>query len=428
MDKNTNHLAARSLQSGPSITIEINERMQKLKQTGKEIYNLTLGQLPFRPESQFIQSLQQQLSFLHSYQYAPIQGVGDLREKFFLQWQKSRFFDQQLKDHVEEFDNLETIIGHGSKNILFNLLGVLINPGDEVILFSPYWVSFPEMIRFWGGIPKIVTCFQHDHFSPDLDHFEKIITSKTKAVILNSPNNPTGVHYSVNWMKQFSEILLKYNDLVIVSDEVYEQLFYYDPAPYYFYQNHIELLKRTYVVNGISKSLAATGLRIGTGIGPRIGIRAMTKLQGHSTSGANSLVQHALLNYNFVTLKPYLKEIHLNLRKCSEILKETLRANDLSTCWYQTTSAFYFMLDFRGTPVFKKKMFLLQKTIHDQVELSKTDLSQELCEELLEKFSVAIIPGSNFGLINSARLSYALDPTLFAKACERLCLFLNARE
>jgi len=412
-----NHLSQRSSNSGPSITLEINERVQKIKSAGKEIFNLTLGQLPFRPESNFIQSMQQQLNFLHSYQYAPIQGVVELRHKFFDQWVKWRFTDQQRLEFTKELAGLDTIIGHGSKNVLFNLFGVLINPDDEVVLFSPYWVSFPEMIKFWGGIPKIVPCFQHDNFSPDLEHFEKIITDKTRLVVLNSPNNPTGVHYSASWMKMFADILLRFPNLIIISDEVYDQLYYYDPAPFYFYQEKPELMKRTYIVNGISKSCAATGLRVGTGIGPKLGIEAMTKLQGQSTSGANSLVQHALLNYDFIMLKPYLKEIYLNLRKCSEILKESLRSNDLSTCWYQTTSAFYFMLDFRGTPIFKKRKDFSQEK----------DYSQELCEELLDKYSVALIPGTNFGLINSARLSYALDSELFAKACERLCLFLNGK-
>jgi aspartate aminotransferase len=410
-------LSKRILKAKGSITLEINEKIQAYKKQGRDIFNLTAGQLPFRPEANFIQSLQGQLSFLSSYQYSSVQGLADLQEKNLERFLESRF-PSWSKNEKDEFSVKQSIlISHGSKHSLHNAFASILNEGDEVILFAPYWVSFPEMITFWGGIPRIVECHHFDGFSPDLEHLKEVLEQNTiKAIVINSPNNPTGVHYSEVWMKQFAEIVSAYPEIVLISDEIYEQLYYYDPAPTYFYQYESKLLERTIVINGISKSLAATGLRIGTAIGPKVIIDAMTKLQSQSTSGANSLVQNALNDYDDRQLRPYLQEIRLQLRRNAEILKDILREYDLATCWYQTTSAYYYIIDFMRTPYFKKRFAQASR---------QEDKAKDICERLLEEQNVAIIPGTNFGAPNCARLSFTLDPELFEQACKRIALFLK---
>lgn len=405
-------LSKRTQLALPSVTLQINENMIALQKEGKDIFNLTSGQLPFRPESNFILSLQHQLNFLASYQYSPVQGLFELREKL-----KNDWYEQKLVSFNVPKPATEMIISHGSKHALFNLFATIINPGDEVVLFSPYWVSFPEMVSFWQGIPKVVECYHHDAFTPNLDHLRTSINDKTKAIIVNSPNNPTGVHYSAQWMQDFATIMNDFPNVLIISDEVYDQLYYYDPAPTFFYQYQPNLLQQTVIVNGISKCLASTGLRLGTALGPAAIIKEMSKLQGNSTSGANSLVQFALLEYEFKNYKNYLQEIRLNLRKSAEILKDSFRQFQLSTCWYQTTSAFYFMLDFTRTPYFK---------IH-YAGKPAGDYSQEICKKMLQTASVGVVPGTNFGIQNSARISFTLDPDHFAKACYQLCHFLQAK-
>lgn len=411
------YLSTRAKKSIGSVTLEINEKIQLYKKHGKDIYNLTAGQLPFRPESNFIQSLQGQLSFLSSYQYSSVKGLPELQEKFLSQFLNSRFSNWS-KVEIENFLSSHSIlISNGSKHSLHNLFATVINPGDEIVLFSPYWVSFPEMITFWGGVPRIVDCHHYDSFLPDLEQLKEVLeSSKIKVIVLNSPNNPTGVHYSEAWMKQFAQIIKNYPNILIVCDEIYEQLYYYDPAPTYFYQYQPELLNRTIIINGISKSLAATGLRIGTAIGPNEIIDVMVKLQSQSTSGANSLIQNALRDYDERHLRPYLQEIRLQLRKNAEILKEVLREFDLSTCWYQTTSAYYYIIDFMRTPYFKKRYPNLTRN---------DDVAQEICNELLDKIEVAVVPGTNFGAANCARLSFTLDPELFTQACKRVAKFLK---
>lgn len=409
-------LSERALSAVGSVTLAINEKIHELKKQGGDIYNLTAGQLPFRPEAHFIQSLQSQLSFLSSYQYAPVQGISNYLDKCMGQFIHSRF-PHWNKVEIDQYQKESgVVVSHGSKHSLFNLFASILNTGDEVIIFSPYWVSFPEMIKFWGASPKIINCHHYDNFIPDLDQFsEAIATSKIKAIIINSPNNPTGVHYSEAWMKKFAQIVKKYPDVLLISDEIYEQIYYFDPAPTYFYQYDRDLLSRTVIINGISKKLAATGLRIGYAIGPNDLIDVMTRLQSQSTSGASSLVQNALEYYDERNLTVYLKEIRLQLRRNAEILKDILRDYDLSTCWYQTTSAYYYIVDFMRTPYFKNKY-----PTHSRDQ----DIAEEICHELLVQESVALVPGSNFGAPNCARLSFTLDPELFAIACKKIAKFL----
>lgn len=412
-----NFLSDRVLNSVGSITLAMNEKILELKRQGKDIFNLTAGQLPFRPEANFIQSLQGQLSFLSSYQYAPVQGVVEFQDKCREQFLNSRFSSWSKLESEKFANKLAVLISNGSKHSLFNLFASVLNTGDEVVIFSPYWVSFPEIVKFWGGIPRIVDCHHYDSFSPDLEQLKEVLAnSKIKAIIINSPNNPTGVHYSEVWMKQFAQLIKKYPDVLLVSDEIYEQLYYYDPAPTYFYQHDPELLSRTVIINGISKSLAATGLRIGSAIGPKELIHAMSRLQSQSTSAANSLIQNALKDYDDRQLRPYLQEIRLQLRKNAEILKDVLRDFDLATCWYQTTSAYYYIIDFMRTPYFKHKY-------PNQVRTN--DMAEEICSDLLEQESVALIPGTNFGAPNCARLSFTLDPELFELACKKVAKFLK---
>ena len=157
-----------------------------------------------------------------------------------------------------EFD---CIVGNGSKHVIYNILGAILNPGDEVILITPYWVSYPEMVKFWGGVPVVIDSHAFDGYTPDFDDIKKVIGQRTKAIIINSPNNPAGIHYSDQWMQKFATFMLDYPEIAIISDELYSEITYFDPAPTYFYQHETKLLERTFIVNGISKSFACSGVK-----------------------------------------------------------------------------------------------------------------------------------------------------------------------
>lgn len=390
-----------------SITLKLNAKAVKMAEEGKKVYNLTAGQLPFRPSSDFINLLRTELDFLKSYQYCPVSGVADLQSKVIEDFQKSR--------NAKLPENFGVVVSNGAKNSLFNVLSCLLNPSDEVVLLAPFWVSYPEMLKIVGAVPKVVSTGPFDAFVPCLKSLEQTITDKTKAIIINSPNNPAGIHYTDQWMKDFAELMKKYPHVQIISDEIYYELYYYDPAPTYFYHHAPELFERTIIIDGISKAMASTGLRIGYTIAPKELTSAMTKLQGQTNSGANSLVQRALLQFKYESLESFLTPVKAHLRDNAETLRTAFRDNNLDLSWYQSRSAFYYLLDFSQTPVFQK---------YKKEENDTTDYSFKICEDLLSDFGVAMVPGEAFGMPNTARMSLVLDRAAFKEATDLLFSYL----
>lgn len=408
-------LSKRALVVEDSITLKLNEIATKLTEEGQHIYNLTAGQLPFKPVPEFIEKIQNQLNFLKSYQYSPVPGFSSLREKVLNYIEKKR--DLDFKIILEEFGcKFDCIVNNGSKHTLYNVLGSIIDPGDEIILLAPYWVSYPHMIHFWGGVIKVVNSQPFDAYIPDVEDIKAAITDRTKAIIINSPNNPSGVHYSDEWMKDFAAMINEYPDVFIVSDEVYSELYYFDPKPTYFYQYDNSLLTRTIIVDGISKSFSCTGLRIGFCIASTDITNPVRKIQAQTTSGANSLIQRALIDFDFDQMDKFLQPIRNHLRRCAEILRETYRKYDLAKNWYQSLSAFYYVVDFSRTPVIEK------------YGSTEEDHSQQICEDLLHKYGIALVPISDFGIKNAARLSLVLSESPFEEAIDKLISFLANRD
>jgi aspartate aminotransferase len=401
-------LSKRSLEASDSITLKLNEVATRMSEDGQHVYNLTSGQLPFKPSQDFISKIESQLNFLKSYQYSPVPGYRALREKLTEYVEKKREIDFDALDI-----DLDCVINHGSKHTLYNVLGTLIDPGDEVILLAPYWVSYPHMVKFWGGEIKVVDSNPYDAFISYVEDIESQITDKTKAIIINSPNNPSGVHYSSDWMRDFAKMVEKYPDIVLISDEVYSELSYFDPKPTYFYQHNHDLLTRTVIVDGISKSLACTGLRLGFCIAPRELTTVVRKIQGQTTSGPNSLIQRAVIDFDFAHLESFLSPVREHLRRSAEILREKYREYGLSKCWYQSMSAFYYTVDFSRTPMFEEKY-----------GDTSVDHSQEICEFLLDEFGIALVPSTDFGIKNAARLSLVLSEAPFMEAVDKLIRFL----
>lgn len=404
-------LSSRVKAAQESVTLTVNDKINELSKSGKHIYNMTAGQLPFKPSSEFIKVIASQLNFLKSYQYSPIGGFVDLQKKFMKYIEDKR--EIKFEDEEVEF---EAIISNGSKHTLYNIFGAILNPGDEVILLTPYWVSYPEMIKFWGGVPQIVDTNAFDVFTPHFEEIRRKISNKTKAIIINSPNNPAGIHYTDEWMKNFAIFLEEYPELIVVSDELYSEISYFDPKPTYFYQHNPKLLKQTVIVDGISKSFACTGLRIGYCIADKKLTRAVAKIQSQTTSGPNSLIQKALLEFDFNLLDNFFDPVKIQLRECAQIVREAFRKANLSHCWYQTSSGFYYFIDFSRLPFFEK--------MKENSEEKDQDLSEQIVKDLLEKTGVALVPGSAFGYPNSARMSMTLEIAPFQEAVEKLVSYL----
>lgn len=392
-----------------SITMKLNEKAMQLTEEGKVIYNLSGGQLPIKPIGEFIEKIHHQLNFLKSYQYSPSAGFSALRKKLIKHFSDSRRLPLELCE-----EDTDVILSNGSKHSLYNALGAIIDPGDEVVLLAPYWVSYPEMVKFWGGIPTVVKSNVFDAFVPAIEDIRKAMTPRTKAIIVNSPNNPSGVHYSEAWMREFAAFLLDYPELVVISDEVYSDISYFDPKPSYFYQVDHSLLKRTIVVHAISKTLASTGLRLGWAIAPAAVVSAMARIQGQTTSGPNSLVQRALLDFDLQFLETFLTPVKNHIRQNAAVLREKFREASLGHCWYQSTSAFYFMIDFSRTPMFKRFE-----------NSNENDHSHEIADELLNDEGITVVPGSDFGIPNTARISLVIEEVPFQEAITKIVRYLN---
>jgi len=407
-------LSSRAKGIQESVTLRLNSKALELAENGKQVFNLTAGQLPFRPPLDFIESIRTELDFLKSYQYSPVSGFVDLRKKILLHIEESRGI--HFSNTGIEFD---CVISNGAKHSISNILGAMLNADDEVIIIAPYWISYPEMIKFYRGVPIIVQTSVYDVFTPSLNEIKKNISPRTKAIIINSPNNPAGIHYSEEWMEEFGKLMLDNPDINIISDEIYFDVNYYDPKPSYYYQKYPELLKRTIIVDGISKAFASTGLRIGYCVGPKDFCKGIENLQGQLTSSANSLIQRAMLNYNFGASSQFLNPVKSYLRDNVTIIRDKFKEAGLMKCWYQPTSAFYYMIDFTQTPVFEK----FQKSKQDN-----SDYSYQICEEVLNDFGVVIVPGTDFGLKNSARISLVLQKEAFSEALDRLIHYLTNKQ
>lgn len=391
-----------------SITMKLNEKALQISDEGKVVYNLSGGQLPIKPLTEFIEKINHQLNFLKSYQYSPSAGFPNLRKKLIKYFSESRGLSPEL------FENdWDAIVSNGSKHSIYNALGALIDPGDEVVLLAPYWVSYPEMVKFWGGIPTVVKSNVFDGFVPAVEDIRKVLTPRTKVIIVNSPNNPAGIHYSDSWMREFAELLKENPELVVISDEVYSDLCYFDPRPSYFYQVDNSLLSRTVIIHAISKTLASTGLRLGYAIAPAHVVGAMARIQGQTTSGPNSLIQRALIDFDLSQIPRFLEPVNLHIRQNASTLREKFRDANLGHCWYQSTSAFYFMIDFSRTPMFKR------------FDGEEGDHSHKIADELLEIEGVSVVPGSDFGIPNSARIALVIEEVPFQEAITKIVKYLN---
>jgi len=389
-----------------SVTLKINEKINTLRESGKKVYNLTSGQLNFRPPVDLIRCIEKELNFLKSFQYSPNKGFKELRRKFSNDFKSKRNITLSQATH-------SCIISSGSKFSLNLAIGALVQKAsDEVVLVAPYWGSYPEIVKIWGGKVKCVNSFAFNSYIPKIEDIRNVVGPNTRAIIINSPNNPVGIHYDQSWMKEFALFLKEHPNLYVISDEIYSDLCYYDPKPSYFYEFDNELLERTIVINGISKSLASTGLRIGYAIANKDIVQDMVSLQSQLASGPNSLIQNALINFDLTSTTDFLDTIKKSIRNCSSILRDAIVNNNMSHTWYQTGSGFYYFMDFTKFRFFSK------------YESSKKDYSEEICEEILEQTGVALVPGSYFGMANSARLSMTLEEASFKEAVDLLMVYL----
>ena len=355
----------------------------KMKREGKKVISFAAGEpdfdTPKNIKEEAIAAIKQ--GFTH---YTDNSGIIELKEAV---------IGKLKKDNKVEYKPAEIIISNGAKQCLFNALLTVCNPEDEVLLPTPYWVSYTEQIKFAQAVPIFINTYQEDAFKLSATQVEEKISSKTKLLILNSPNNPTGAVYEMEELKKIAQLLVKY-DIYCICDEIYEKLIYDEAEHFTIASLSNEVKAKTIIINGVSKSYAMTGWRIGYAAGPEDIISGMGKIQGHSTSNPNSIAQKAsveALNGRQETIEEMRREFDQRRKYMVEKLNQIKGVSCL-----KPSGAFY---------AFPNVSKILEKGV--KYNGKRIINSFDLADFILKEAEVALIPGSAFEAEGYLRLSYA---------------------
>ncbi len=385
-------LAARIEQVTPSLTLAITAKANAMKADGIDVCSFSAGEPDFdTPEH--IRAAAKQALDMGKTRYGPVAGEPQLRQAI---------ADKLQRDNGLCYGPQNIIVTNGGKQSLYELIQVLVEPGDEVIIPSPYWLSYPEMVKLAGGTPVILPTDASTGLRITAAQLRQAITPKTKLLVLNSPSNPTGMVYTRAEIEAIAEVVVE-ADIWVVSDEIYEKILY-DAAEHVSIGSlNPEIYSRTLVSNGFAKSYAMTGWRIGYLAGPQPLIKAVSALQGHSTSNVCTFAQYGAIAA-YEGPQACVQTMLTAFAERRTVMLNGLNAIPGLTC-PQPNGAFY--------------MF---------VNISKTGTtSLQFCEALLDDMQVAAIPGIAFGADDHVRLSYATDLDTIHKGLERLSSFVQSR-
>jgi aspartate aminotransferase len=380
-------LSHRAQQIKPSPIFQVAALAKQLKNEGKKIIDLSVGEPDFdTPEhikEACIKALRDGLT-----KYTPIDGLPELKKAIINKFKKDNNLEYSLK---------EVMASSGCKQTLFNAILALVNPGEEVLIPSPYWVSYPEMVVTAEGKPVSIPSTISNHFKITADQLEAAITSNTKLLILNSPSNPTGMMYTEKELKDFSEVLIKHPNIYILSDDIYEHILWSKESFRNILNVCPELKTRTIVCHGVSKTYAMTGFRIGFAAGPEEIIKAMTNIQSQSTSCPNSIAQYA----SYIALEgdqQCVKDMSTTYEKRHQFVYNNINQIPGFKCSF-ADGAFFCFVDVSEA--------ILQKKLSSDIEFATF---------LLNEAGIAVVPGSAFGVPNCIRISYATSDILLNEA------------
>ena len=375
----------------PSATVTINSLAKQLAAQGQDIINLSVGEPDFDTPDFIVKAAIEAINDGFT-KYTAVDGLPELKEAIAVKF---------LRDNQLEFATDQIIVSAGVKQALYNLCQVLLNPGDEVIIPAPYWVSYPAMAKLASGIPVIVQTDVQDGFKLTPDALAAALTPKTKILMLNSPSNPTGATYTLQELQALAEVLDEFPQVVVACDDIYEYILWGQDSFYNIIHASAKMKARTVVLNGVSKAYAMTGWRIGYAAGPKYLIQAMKKLQGQSTSCPNSIAQKAAIAGLLKGRSTYQPMID-TFKKRHDLMYQTLTAWSLVTL-LPSDGAFYLWVNVKQAIAY-----------HDQAD----DL--EFCALLLKKTGVAMVPGGAFGMAGFIRISCAASDQRLQEAILRL--------
>ncbi len=381
----------------PSPTIAVTQKARELRAAGKDVIGLGAGEPDFDTPDNVKNAAIKAIKSGDT-KYTAVDGTPALKKAIIAKFKR----ENKLSYSADQIT-----VGTGGKQVLYNAFMATLNKGDEVIIPAPFWVSYPDMVLLAGGKPKIVKCTEREGFKLIPSKLRKAITKKTKWVILNSPSNPTGAGYTKKEIEELAKVLIKNKKVHILSDDIYEHI-RYENFNFYTIAQNSKLKNRTLTMNGVSKSYAMTGWRIGYAAGPNDIIKAIGKIQSQSTSNPSSISQAAAveaLNGN----QGFIQKRSKAFRERRDFVVKSLNNIKGINC-LTPNGAFYVFPSCKGLLNKKTKL--------------KTDT--DFVQKLLEKSNVAVVQGSAFGLDGYFRISYATSMQNLKKAMKRIKSFCES--
>lgn len=384
----------------PSLTLEITDKARKMKAEGISVIGFGAGEPDFNTPD-YINAAAKKAIDIGFTKYTPASGTPQL---------KKAICEKFLKDNGLYYEPEQIVVSSGAKSSLYHAICAMINPGDEVILPTPYWLTYPELIGLAQGKTVYVDCVKENGYKMTADRLEKEITGKTKCVIINSPNNPTGAVYSEDELKSIAKVIEKHG-LYVISDEIYEKLVYGGAKHYSIACCSDYMKEHTVVVNGVSKSYAMTGWRIGYFAAPRDIAKAAASMQSHTASNPCSISQYASVEaLTSPESDKFISEMQKTFDERRKYMVEVLQNTENVVC-IEPKGAFYVFADvsacygkkFNGAPI---------------------NGSLSFADAALNK-GVAVVPGLAFGDDKCIRLSYAISLSDIKEGLERLKLFIK---
>ena len=386
----------------PSATIAVAQQARDLKAAGRDVIDLGAGEPDFDTPDNIKQAAIDAI-WRGETKYTPVPGIAELRQAISAKFKRENGLD---------YTPAQIIVGTGGKQVLYNAFTASLNPGDEVLIPAPFWVSYPDMVLLNGGEPRYVETRLEDGFKLRPEALDAAITPRTKWLLFNAPSNPSGAAYSAAEIRAIADVLLRHPHVWIMTDDMYEHILYTDEPYATMAQVEPALYDRTLTINGVSKAYAMTGWRIGYAGGPETIIKAMTKIQSQQTSGACSIAQWASVEalngpQDFVAER---REI---FRRRRDLVVSMLNQTTGLSC-PEPEGAFYVYPSCAGT-------------IGKTAPSGKTiETDEDFVSELLETEGVAVVHGTAFGLGPNFRISYATSTEALEEACIRIQRFCNA--
>ena len=389
----------------PSATVTMTQLARELKNQGKDVVSLSAGEPDFDTPDHIKEAAIDAINRGET-KYTAVDGIDELKEAIIKKFKNDNNLNF-LKENIS--------VAPGGKTIIYNAMMATLNPGDEVIIAAPYWVSYPDIVKLASGTPVIIKAKEENNFKISADDLEKNITKKTKWIIINSPSNPTGEVYSKAELTSLVKVIKKYPDLYVLSDDIYEYLLYKGSEKFStIAEIDPEVAERTITMNGVSKAYSMTGWRIGYCAGPKKIIDAMRKLQSQSTSNPSSISQWAAVEA-LNGKKEFLKNWLLSFEERRDMVADMINSANGLKC-LKPKGAFY---------VYPSCNDIIGKKTPDG-RIIKND--KDFAMSLLESKSISVVHGEAFGLSPYFRISYATSMKKLEVACNRIIEFCDELE